>query len=225
MRLIFILVVILGLSTGIYLFITYFFIHFKELKKINWIALTISGLVGISLISLVGFAIYKGSNAKDTWCTIPKITNAYPPGILATAMDYFEKGNYEYDKGNCDQAVADYTKSIEMDPTYPQAHNNKAFTEMRMGKYNEALGDLNNALAIKPDYVNALINRGDIYNQYEINKEAAIKDYEQVISLIGVHGDRICGRIAMAKHYSGKNPVSFFKVLVNTLNCRNGKPY
>jgi tetratricopeptide (TPR) repeat protein len=154
----------------------------------------------------------------DTWCTAIRNSTSYPPAVLKTSMDYFEKGNYDYDTGRCKEAIADYAKSIELNSKYPQAFNNRAYTYMRMGDYKDALTDLNKALEINPNYINALMNRGDIYNYYfEIDKTKAITDYEKIISIAGAGGTGVCGHLAMAKY--SKNVLSFPRVIITTINC------
>jgi len=223
MKILVLLFFIFGVSFAIYLFVTYFIFNFNKLKKINWIAFGVSAFVGLTLAIIIGVIAYRGINAPDSWCTTTHVTNSYPPMELIDAMDYFEKGNYEYDLGNCKGALESYSEAIRLNPDYPQSYNNKAFTYMHMGEYDEALYELNMALSVNPNYINALMNRGDIYRDKLRNREAAIADYEKIISLSGTRGTSICGHLVMAKYYNAKNPLSFFTVLTNTLKCRNGK--
>lgn len=221
MKLMVILFFIFGLCTAIYLFITYFIFNFNKLRKINWVAFWIAAFVGLSLVTIIGIAIYRGSKAPDTWCTTLHATNSYPPTEVKTAMDYFEKGNYEYDSGKCKEAVESYAQSIRLNGKYPQAYNNKAYTEMRMQNYKDALTDLNIALTINPNYVSALMNRGDIYNYYlnPVDRQKAITDYKKIIALSGNRGS-VCGHLAMAKYYNNKNPFTYLTVIYQTLKCQ-----
>ena len=41
-----------------------------------------------------------------------------------TAQDYLVKGNEQLKGGNLDQAIADYTKALELDPKLAWAYNN-----------------------------------------------------------------------------------------------------
>ncbi len=211
-KLLALLIFIAGISASIYLFIVH-------IKKFDWGAFRISAAIGIVLVVLLGILIAKTANPRDTWCDSFKVTNNYPPMQTVTAMDYFEKGNYEYDIGNCTQAIADYTKSIELNPKYPQAYNNRAFTYMRMQENDKALTDLNRALEINPNYINALMNRGDVYRDRKGDKEAAIADYEKIISFAGTRGTSVCGHLAMAKHYN-KNWWSNFVLPFEVFKCR-----
>lgn len=106
------------------------------------------------------------------------------PDSLNTAADYLAQGDYESWVGNYDKAIAAYTRAIELDPKLAQAYNNRAYTHMLHENYAPALSDLNKALELRPDYVNALMNRGDIYNYYyQIDYDRAIADYDRVLAI------------------------------------------
>ncbi len=198
-----------------------FFTHFKLLRKINIKALIAAASIGVILLGFLAYIMFKSATAPDTWCNTVQNASSYPPAELKTAMDYFEKGNYDYDTGNCKQAIIDYTKSIEMNFKYPQAYNNRAYTYMRMRDYKNALADLNQALEINPNYIQALMNRGDIHNYYfEIDKAAAIADYEKIISIAGTRGTSVCGHLYLAEH-NGWNLWTVLNMPSGIFSCRN----
>jgi tetratricopeptide (TPR) repeat protein len=161
-------------------------------------ALLITLAVAVALTSLMIIEMYRAASAPDTQCTTTHIVHSVPPANLKTSIDYFDQGNFDYDSGNCTQAIADYTKSIELDPNYPQSYNNRAYTAMRMQHYQSALSDLDQAISLNPNYSNALKNRGDIYNSYyAIDRKQAVVDYQRVVAL----GDTsICSHLFLAKH-------------------------
>ncbi|HKB88433.1 MAG TPA: tetratricopeptide repeat protein [Patescibacteria group bacterium] len=182
-------------------------------------AATLTAVVVTLLIFLQAFVIYKGATAPDTWCTTVHATDSYPPANLKTSTDYFEQGNYDYDTGNCKQAIEDYTKSINLNSNYPQAFNNRAYTYMRLRDYKNALPDLDRAIALKPDYVQALMNRGDIHNYYfEIDRSKAVVDYEKVVSLVGYTGTSVCGHLFLARH-DGWNLGTVIGIPTSLFNC------
>lgn len=174
-----------------------YFLSKKNKKR----AVILTGTVAVLLLGFLAYIMYKDANAQDTQCSTTHTTANTPPAKLKTAMDYFLQGDYDYDTGNCSKAIADYTASIKMDPKYPQAYNNRAYTYMRMRDYKNALLDLNVALTLKPDYIQALMNRGDIHNYYyEIDRKSAVADYEKVIAFGGTKGTSVCGHLLLAKH-------------------------
>ena len=69
------------------------------------------------------------------------------------AMDYFQKA-YDYQmKGELDEAIAHYQKSIEIYPT-AEAHTFLGWTYSFMGRYEEAIAECHKAIELDPDYGN-----------------------------------------------------------------------
>jgi tetratricopeptide (TPR) repeat protein len=172
--------------------------------------LLVSIIVAVGLLGLLAAIIYRSETVADVWCGKTHEVTSHAPQTLKSAKDYFEQGNYDYDSGNCNKAISSYTKSIELDPTYPQAYNNRAYTSMRLRNYSAALSDLDKALSLKPDYIQALMNRADIHNYYyAIDRQSAIKDYEKAKSLGASQKETsICGHLFLAKH-NGWTPGAF----------------
>lgn len=159
---------------------------------------------------------YAVINPPDTQCTATHTTDSQPPKELKAAMDYYFQGNYDYDTGNCRKALESYTKSISLDPIFPQTYNNRAYTNMRMHNYKAALADLDTALSLYPNYVNALMNRGDIRNYYyQIDRKAALADYNKAISLGARDNKSACGHKAMAET-NNTVPLAILKVIFGT---------
>ena len=73
---------------------------------------------------------------------------------------------------------------------------------MRMRAYALALPDLDKALELRPNYIHALMNRGDIHNfYYDVNKENAIADYDKAIALgAAQQNTSVCGHRYIAKN-------------------------
>lgn len=143
-------------------------------------------IVAVLCLALGLFGIYSANTSRPVVsCTsAPQKTFSAPPAALVTAQDYFAQGDYDYDQGNCDKAIANYTRAIELNPNLAEAYNNRAYTYMVKKDYATALPDLNRALQLRPNYVNALMNRGDIYNYYyAIDYERAVADYDQVLGI------------------------------------------
>jgi len=139
-------------------------------------------------------------------CMGKVIAPSAPAAQLITAQDYFQQGDYEYDQGNCSQAIADYTQAIALNAQDARVYNNRAYTYMLMHQYDQALSDLNDAIAIRPDYVNALMNRGDLYNYYyAINHNLAIADYDRVMAIdpVNQQHSQVKGHMAFACFFRG----------------------
>jgi tetratricopeptide (TPR) repeat protein len=204
MKLLFLLLVTAIIGFGVYIVTSKWFRGNKKKKSSDWKPLGISLAVVLLLLSLIGYGIYLSDHQPDLQCGVSHPATSKPPTNLTTAMDYFARGNYAYDIGDCQQAIAAYTKAISLNPSYAQAYNNRAYTNMRMRNYKDALPDLDKAIQQNPNYIQALMNRGDIHNYYyQINRQAAIADYKRVIDLTDSsmrQQTSVCGHLFLAKH-------------------------
>lgn len=68
-------------------------------------------------------------------------------------MIFFQKGYESQRKGELDQAVLLYRKSIEIFPT-AEAHTFLGWTYSFQGKYDEAIGECRKAIQVDPDFGN-----------------------------------------------------------------------
>jgi tetratricopeptide (TPR) repeat protein len=165
--------------------------------------------VAVIVMTGFGFGIakaYSAVTAPNPQCTAAHVMSAEPnahrsepPATLQTALDYFAQGDDDYDQGNCAKAIADYTQAIKLNAHYAEAYNNRAYTYMQENDYAHALPDLDQAIQFRPGYVHALMNRGDLYNYYyQIDRQKAISDYDQVIALGAAQGTSVCSHRILA---------------------------
>ena len=85
-------------------------------------------------------------------------------------------------RGNFMEAIANYTKSIEIDPADRAAYNNRGRAFEQLKRYDEAYADFTKVIELDPTDRNGYHNRGVIYfkkNQYR----KAIEDYTKAIEL------------------------------------------
>ena len=98
------------------------------------------------------------------------------------ARDVFNKGFACADRGEYDQAIADFTAAIELHPQYAQAYNNRGLAYLRQGDYDRAIADCTTAIELNPQLVEAYNNLGlAYYGQGEYNE--AISKYTTAIEL------------------------------------------
>ena len=57
-------------------------------------------------------------------------------------MAYYNRGNAYGKKGDVDLVIADYTKAIELDPNYAEAHYNRSMCWLHLQNWQEAKSDL-----------------------------------------------------------------------------------
>ena len=53
--------------------------------------------------------------------------------------------------GRCDEALADYSRAIELDPGFQWAIVNRGVTYRQMRRFDEALADLNRAVELEAE--------------------------------------------------------------------------
>ena len=156
-------------------------------------------LLPILVIGVVVVFAYQ-SNSVDKQCRMDQSPPATYSDIAKTAEELLQRGGQAFDRGDCQGALAAYTEALTRNPNYAEAYNNRAYTYMRMQNFAPALQDLNQALRIRPDYLHALMNRGDIHNYYfEKDRNKAIEDYDHILRLGGQDKERsVCGHRAVA---------------------------
>lgn len=159
-------------------------------------------VVAIGALFAVGASAAGSAAAQtDTQCTTAHPAESVPPVSLVTAQDYLALGDYDYERGDCEKAIDDYSHALAIDPGFAAAYNNRAYTAMRRQDYAAALVDLDRAIDLRPDYVAALMNRGDIYNYYyAIDRQRAVADYDRVIAAGGRRATSVCGHRLLATH-------------------------
>jgi tetratricopeptide (TPR) repeat protein len=95
---------------------------------------------------------------------------------------YNNRGAAYQDEKRYTEAIADFTKAVELKPDYAEPYNNRAVIFTDENKYPQALDDLNKAIAAKPRYAEAYSNRGIVFMQAKKYDEA-LSDYSKAIEL------------------------------------------
>ena len=88
---------------------------------------------------------------KDAHCGRAHVPTTIRPTNLKTAADWLTLGDYDYESGNCQQAIEDLNQAITLNPKYAEAYNNRGYVYMRLQNYESALNDLNRAIELRPE--------------------------------------------------------------------------
>jgi len=120
-----------------------------------------------------------------------------------TATDYYNRGVERQNKGDLDEAVADYTKAIELDPKNVSAYNNRGNIREDKGDIRSAAADYTLAVAINQRHPTALYNLG---HSYQIRKdyEGAIAAYSKAIEVKPDYAMAYANR-GLCQLYEGKD--------------------
>ena len=101
---------------------------------------------------------------------------------------YGDMGLVEYEKGNYQEAIENFTRTIESRPDDAPLYNNRGLAYFELKKYDKALSDFSKAIELKGDYTVAYCNRGLAYFKTAAggNKEPfdkAILDFSKALKL------------------------------------------
>jgi Tfp pilus assembly protein PilF len=111
-----------------------------------------------------------------------KLNEMVKLGFTIDAKTAFLRGNYYYNQGKYNEALADYNRALELRPDDPDTLCNQGTTYGELGRYDKALADYNRALELKPDNPDTLCNRGTIYYKLGMYNEA-LADYNRALEL------------------------------------------
>ena len=76
-----------------------------------------------------------------------------------TAKEYFESGNDKAAAKDYNGAISDYTKSIELDPNYAYAYNNRGISKRNLKDDYGAISDFTKSIELDPNYASTYDNR------------------------------------------------------------------
>ncbi len=113
---------------------------------------------------------------------IGKVTHdpSFPRKLLASL--YQRRGGIFYALGKYEEALADGSRSMELDPDSALYYVNRGMTYLQLKRYEEALAAFNRALELGPNYGWCYYQRGNLFST--LNKyEEALADYNQAIDL------------------------------------------
>ena len=87
-------------------------------------------------------------------CFIPRAL------ISQTADEYISKGNQENSSGNYKDAIADYSKALELIPDNAEAYNFRGLSKSNLNHNHGSIADFNKAIELDPNFADAYNNRG-----------------------------------------------------------------
>ena len=118
-------------------------------------------------------------SAKSTLKVIEDVNNQKIK--INTAIMYFKGISYAV-KGQWAEAISDYNKAIEINPSFATAYTGRGYAYLNKGQYDKAISDFNKAIEINPRDAIAYNGRGIAYykkGQYD----KAIFDYSKAIEI------------------------------------------
>jgi tetratricopeptide (TPR) repeat protein len=154
-------------------------------------------------LTLALIALPAWAQTQTDWCASPTATDDQtiegctaliqsgrePPASLS--VDYDDRGFAEVNKGLNDQAIADETQSLALNPASANAYINRGDAYDHKGLYDLAIADFTQAMGLKPNTAAAYSNPGNAfaYNDRGLAYahkglyDRAFADYAQAIAI------------------------------------------
>lgn len=105
-----------------------------------------------------------------------------PKSAPRSAGGYLSRGDARWKKGNLDGAIADYTKAIELDPSFAAAYFNRGAVRNRKDDSEGAMADYSKAIELNPNLADAYLYRG-ILRFDKGDLDTALVDFNKVLEL------------------------------------------
>ncbi len=123
-------------------------------------------------------------NARNYDAAIGLYTKVIQSGKLSgknLAITYNRRGLTHAAKKDFDRAIADFNKSVEIQPNYAKAYNNLGLAYAYKRQYGPAIANFTKAIKLNPNYADAYGNRGLTYEKK--GRMDAIADYRKAVRL------------------------------------------
>jgi tetratricopeptide (TPR) repeat protein/serine/threonine protein kinase/WD40 repeat protein len=93
---------------------------------------------------------------------------------VATWLDWRQRGSAHLQAGKWDEAVADFSRALQLKPDDPSCWNNRASAYMKLQQYDKVIADLDKAIELDPKNAVIWSNRGRLY--------LALQQYDKAIA-------------------------------------------
>ncbi len=84
--------------------------------------------------------------------------------------------------GRYDDAIADFNRALQINPSFAQAYANRGLVYRLKDDDANAVADYNRALQVNPQYANAYVRRGNVYRRQN-QLALALEDYNRAIQI------------------------------------------
>jgi tetratricopeptide (TPR) repeat protein len=135
------------------------------------------GLLGIAaMASIAPTAAVAQLNQERNWCAgkagatpelrIDSCTAVLQAGRQSSkqlAFIYRERGLAFFSKRDYERAIQDYDQAIKLDSRFSDAFDNRCWTQMVIGKLDDALKDCKESLRLRPNFAPTLNSLGFVY--------------------------------------------------------------
>ena len=148
-------------------------------------------------LTAAGFTGHLFAEGEEEGTTQEKVIIALSAAIEKEPSDpelYNERAYAYVITGKYDNAMADYTTALKLDPANAETYFNRGLLlEMHMGEFDRAINDFNQALGIDKEMVDAYLELAQCYSQKE-QRTNAIENYTKYIEAVPGNPEAYYGR-------------------------------
>jgi len=147
----------------------------------------------------LGDALFRGGEMQPAEEAYTAAVGRFPDNPLV----FNNRGMFYQSQQRHEEAIADFTKAIELNPNQLQTHLNRGFARLNSGDYPGAQADFTQAIQLQPDHAPAYSLRGTS-KLLQSNIRDAMQDYLRVIELRPSHAPAradIAFAYFFAQHY------------------------
>jgi tetratricopeptide (TPR) repeat protein len=160
-------------------FMALLFAEFKTTKyRFKYSTIFLS--IGIILIAIFSFETFQRTGVwKNTLTLFDDIIKKNSDNVFA----YNSRGIARYEMKDLEGSIADYSKAIEIDPTYDGAYYNRAISYYETSETESALNDYNKSIELNSAFSKAFVGRGILYMDRLNNPDNAVNDFTTAIKI------------------------------------------
>lgn len=162
-------------------------------SPLQWLGLVL-GVIGVGGLGFWGWQELKPSLRPWLGENLPTQGDPLrsppdPSGEAAAAAEvWFQRATEKYNQGDYPGAIADYTRAIQLDPTFSEAYYRRGNAHAYLDEKTEAIDDYTRALAGDPGNAEVHHSRGRAYADLGEYPQA-IEDYDQAIERQPEYGE------------------------------------
>ncbi len=137
---------------------------------------------------------------EDHYLILMKTDEGFPAQVNAEGVDaqstlkvHYKKGRTWHGQGAYDKAVAEYTKVLEIDPTYALAYYHRGNAKYKKGEFSQAIADYSKALELRPQDATIYFLRGTAWFK-KGDFDQAVTDYTRALEMSPGYEDALINR-------------------------------
>lgn len=123
------------------------------------------------------------ANLEDYPAAIDSYTRAVEAGYQNAHWAIYNRGMAHRLINEMDEALADFETALELEPNFPAPYLARGSVLIATGRHEEALENMNDAIALFPSLAPLYYQRGTIYDVRLNDPQSALSDYQQAADL------------------------------------------